>query len=136
MVNNQQSVKPLVDAYFVRTKEQLGNSKPDHSSAIKTALNYFLNQEQYLRTFLTEPEVPLDNNDAAKSIKKFCVGKHIWHITESKSRAKASAMMHSIAETAKANGLNPFEYLQYLMDNLKEYPRNEVPEDKLTELMP
>jgi hypothetical protein len=45
-------------------------------------------------------------------------------------------MMYSIAETAKANGLNPYEYFRYLMDQLKEYSRNDVPEEKLTELMP
>ncbi len=134
--NRQQSVKPLVDAYFAWVKEMSANPGLDQSSAIKAALNYSLNQEQYLKTFLTEPEVPLDNNDAERSIKKFCVGKHSWHIIESKNGAKASAMMYSIAETSKANGLNPFEYFQYLMDQLKEYPRNNVPEDKLAELMP
>lgn len=134
--NRQQSVKPLVDAYFAWVKEMSANPGLDQSSAIKAALNYSLNQEQYLKTFLTEPEVPLDNNGAERSIKKFCVGKHSWHIIESKNGAKASAMMYSIAETSKANGLNPFEYFQYLMDQLKEYPRNNVPEDKLAELMP
>lgn len=134
--NRQQSVKPLVDAYFAWVKEQAGNPKLDQSSAIKAALNYSINQEQYLRTFLDDPEVPLDNNDAERSIKKFCVGKHSWHIIESKNGARASAMMYSIAETAKANGLNPYEYFQYLMEQLKEYPRNNVPEDKLAELMP
>lgn len=134
--NRQQSVRPLVDAYFAWVKEMSANPGPDQSSAIKAALNYSLNQEQYLKTFLTEPEVPLDNNDAERSIKKFCVCKHSWHIIESKNGAKASAMMYSIAETSKANGLNPFEYFQYLMDQLKEYPRNNVPEDKLAELMP
>jgi transposase len=101
-----------------------------------SALNYSVNQERYLRTFLEHPEVPLDNNDAERSIKKFCVGKHSWHIIESKNGARASAMMYSIAETAKANGLNPFGYFQYLLDQLKEYPRNDVPDDKLKGLMP
>ena len=134
--NRQQSVKPLVDAYFAWIKGFVNNPGLDRSSKLSTALNYSLNQEQYLRTFLDDPEVPLDNNDAERSIKKFCVGKHSWHIIESKNGAKASAMMYSIAETAKANGLNPYEYFQYLMEQLKEYPRNNVPEDKLAELMP
>lgn len=127
---------PIPKAYFAWVKEILAKPCLDQSSAIKAALNYSLNQEQYLKTFLTEPEVPLDNNDAERSIKKFCVGKHSWHIIDSKNGAKASAMTYSIAETSKANGLNPFEYFQYLMDQLKEYPRNNVPEDKLAELMP
>lgn len=134
--NRQQSVKPLVDAYFVWVKKQLDNPALDRSSALTKALNYSVNQEPYLRTFLECPEVPLDNNDAERSIKKFCVGKHSWHIIESKKGAKASAMMYSIAETAKANQLNPFTYFEYLMEQLKEYPRNDVPKDKLDALMP
>ena len=39
-------------------------------------------------------------------------------------------------ETAKANGVNPFEYFKFLMEQLKEYPRNEVPEEDLKKLMP
>ena len=134
--NRQQSVKPLVDAYFAWIKQQLSAPGLDRSSALMSALNYSVNQERYLRTFLEHPEVPLDNNDAERSIKKFCVGKHSWHIIESKNGARASAMMYSIAETAKANGLNPFGYFQYLLDQLKEYPRNDVPDDKLKGLMP
>ena len=68
--------------------------------------------------------------------KKFCVGKHSWHIIDSKKGAKASAILYSIAETAKANGLNPFEYFKFLMEQLKEYPRNDVPEEELKKLMP
>ena len=134
--NRQQSVKPLVDAYFAWIKELLANPGLDSSSSLRTALNYSVNQEPYLRTFLEDSEIPLDNNDAERSIKKFCVGKHSWHIIESKNGAKASAMMYSIAETAKANGLNPSEYFQHLLEQLKEYPRNNVPDDKLEELMP
>ena len=78
----------------------------------------------------------MSNNDAERSIKKFCVGKHSWHIIDSKNGARASAMYYSIAETAKANDLNPFEYFKYLMDQLKEYPRNNVPKEKLLELIP
>jgi hypothetical protein len=48
----------------------------------------------------------------------------------------ASAILYSIAETAKANGLNPFEYFKFLMEQLKEYPRNDVPEEELKKLMP
>lgn len=134
--NRQQSVKPLVDAYFSWVKKNLDTRILDKSSKLRTALNYSVNQEPYLRTFLEYGDVPMTNNDAERSIKKFCVGKHSWHIIDSKNGAKASAMMYSIAETAKANGLNPFEYFSYLLDQLKEYPRNDVPEDKLGELMP
>ena len=133
--NRQQSVKPLVDAFFAWVKDILDN-KVISSTDLKKALAYSVNQEKYLRVFLESEIIPLDNNDAEHSIKKFCVGKHSWHIIDSKKGAKASAILYSIAETAKANGLNPFEYFKFLMEQLKEYPRNDVPEEELKKLMP
>ena len=94
------------------------------------------NQEKYLRVFLDDPKLPLDNNDAERSIKKFCVGKKNWQIIDSKNGAEASAMLYSLAETIKANGLKPYEYFSYLLSQLKEHPRNNVPEDVLADLMP
>lgn len=100
------------------------------------SLTYSVNQEKYLRVFLESAIIPLDNNDAERSIKKFCVGKHSWHIIDSKKGAKASVILYSIAETAKANDLNPFKYFKFLMEQLKEYSRNDVPEEELEKLMP
>ena len=135
LANRQQSVKPLVDAFFAWVKDIL-NNKVISSTDLKKALTYSVNQEKYLRVFLESAIIPLDNNDAERSIKKFCVGKHSWHIIDSKKGAKASAILYSIAETAKANGLNPFEYFKFLMEQLKEYPRNDVPEEELKKFMP
>ena len=86
--------------------------------------------------FLDDPKLPLDNNDAERSIKKFCVGKKNWQIIDSKNGAEASAMMYSLVETIKANRLKPYEYFSYLLSQLKEYPRNNVPENVLADLMP
>ena len=128
--HRQLTVKPLVDAFFAWVKDIL-NNKVISSTDLRKALTYSVNQEKYLRVFLGSGIIPLDNNDAERSIKKFCVGKHSWHIIDSKKGAKASAFLYSIAETAKANGLNPFEYFKFLMEQLKEYPRNDVPEEEL-----
>ena len=125
-----------MDAYFAWINETLSKPGLDKSSKLVTALNYSKNQEKYLRVFLDDPKLPLDNNDAERSIKKFCVGKKNWQIIDSKNGAEASAMMYSLAETIKANGLKPYEYFSYLLNQLKEYPRNNVPEDVLADLMP
>lgn len=66
-------------------------------------------QEKYLRVFLEDAQIPLDNNDAERSIKKFCVAKKNWQIIASMNGARASALLYSIAESAKANGLKPYE---------------------------
>jgi transposase len=132
--NRQQSVKPLVDAYFVWLKVQ--QAKSNSSTKLKEAMNYSCNQEHYLRRFLDDPELPLDNNDAERSIKSFCVGKHSWHIIDSVRGANASALLYSIAESAKANNLKPYEYFRYLLTELVKYPRENVPEETLAALMP
>ena len=132
--NRQQSVLPLVDAYFAWLKIQ--QTKSNSSTKLKEAVNYSVNQEQYLRCFLQDPQLPLDNNDAERSIKAFCVGKHSWHIIDSIKGAKASALLYSIAESAKANSLKPYEYFRHLLTELVKYPRGNVPEDVLVSLMP
>ena len=70
------------------------DAETDPSSDTGRALNYSLNQEPYLRTFLENGEVPLDNNDAERSIKKFCVGKKNWQISATKNGAEASGILY------------------------------------------
>ncbi len=132
--NRHQSVKPLVDAYFALVKQV--KQKPSGSSKLTEALNYSINQEKYLRVFLEDAMIPTDNNDAERSIRSFCVGKHSWHIIDSVKGASSSALLYSIAESAKANQLKPYEYFSYLLTELMKYPRNDVPEDVLARLMP
>lgn len=132
--NRQQSIKALADDYFAWIKVQ--NTKPCSNKALKEALNYSSNQEKYLRAFLTDPLLPLDNNDAERSIRTFCVGKHSWHIIDSVKGADASALLYSIAESAKANDVKPYEYFVYLLSELVKYPRGEVPEEVLDRIMP
>lgn len=86
--------------------------------------------------YLRDALIPLDNNDAEISIRSFCVGKHSWHIIDSVRGASASALLYSIAESAKANQLKPYEYFAYLLKELIKYPRENVPEEELKKLMP
>ena len=66
---------------------------------------YCLNQEKYLKVFLTDGEVPADNNAAEAAIRGFCIGKQNWHLIDTIDGVKASAIIYSIAEIAKANNL-------------------------------
>ena len=132
--NRQKSVKPLVDAFFEWIKS-IDTTELDKSGALYHAIKYALNQEPYLRAFLDDPIIPLDNNDAERSIKKFCVGKHSWHIISSKRGARASAILYSIAETSKANGLKPYEYFKYLLEGMLNH-LDDKPSDYIDDLMP
>ena len=84
-------------------------------------LQYSINQEKYLRAFLEDGEVPIDNSASERSIRAFCVGRSNWHVIDSIKGAQASAIVYSIVETAKANNLKPYEYLQHLLSVMMEY---------------
>ena len=94
-----------------------------------------LNQESYLRVFLDDPLVPLDNNNAEIAIRSFCVGRNNWHVINTVHGAKASAMIYSIAETAEANPLKPYEYLKYLLTEIPKHMEDKDL-DFLEELLP
>ncbi len=71
--------------------------------------------------FLEDGEVPLDNNATEGVLQSFCLHKHIWKLIDTIDGAKSSAIIYDIVETAKANRLNPFRYLEYLLDTLKDH---------------
>lgn len=112
-----ESVKPLVESYFTWA-EQILAGPIDKGGSLYRALKYSVNQKEYLCRFLENPKLPMDNNAAERSIRSFCVGKHNWHIIDSVRGAKASGILYSIAETAKANGLKPYDYFKYLLEQI------------------
>ena len=112
-------VLPLVDAFFAYLKSKEGSVAP--KSATGKAVSYCLNKEEYLRVFLTDGYVPMTNNAAERSIRPFTVGRNNWFQIDTVSGAKASAIAYSIAETAKANQLKPYEYFRYLLEELSKH---------------
>ena len=117
--HRQLTVKPLVDAYFTWAKQNLMSVPAKSKTA--NGLTYSLNQEKYLKTFLEDGEVPMDNNAAEQSIRPFCVGKKNWVMIDTVAGAEASAMIYSIAETAKANNLKPYDYFKYLLEEIPKH---------------
>ena len=112
-------VKPLVDHFFKWCKES--QSKIPSSSETAKGIQYCLNQEKYLRVFLSDPQIPLDNNLAEQAIRPFCVGKKSWKLIDTVHGAQASAILYSIVETAKANGLNIYQYFSHLLTEIPKH---------------
>lgn len=119
MIRRQLSVKPLVEAYFIWVRETL--PKVPQKSKTWEGFNYSLNQEKYLKVFLDDGEVPMDNNAAEQSIRGFCIGKKNWVMIDTVAGAKSSAIIYSIAETAKANNLKPYDYFEYLLTEIPKH---------------
>ena len=118
-VRRKTLVKPLVDTFFKWCRNSAGRVPP--SSETADSIKYCMNQEKYLRVFLEDPQIPLDNNLAEQAIRPFCVGKKNWKLIDTVHGAQASAILYSIVETAKANDLNIYNYFKHLLTEIPKH---------------
>ena len=133
LMQRQLVVKPLVDAFFVYLKQN--EPKIPKNGKIREAFTYALNQESYLKVFLEDGDVPIDNNASERAIRGFCIGKKNWEMIDTVNGANSSAIIYSIAETAKANNLKPFDYFEYLLTEIPKHV-DDKNIDFLAELLP
>lgn len=119
LMQRQLVIKPLVDALFAYLKKM--EPTVPASGQLRKAYTYILNQEKYLRVFLEDGEVPIDNNASERAIRGFCIGKKNWQMIDTINGAHSSAIIYSIAETAKANNLKPYDYFVYLLEKIPKH---------------
>ena len=89
-------------------------------SKLGIALNYLKNQWVDLTTYLQNGRIELSNNRAERSIKPFVISRKNFLFANTARGAQSSAVLFSLIETAKENGLDPYRYLTWL---LNETPR-------------
>jgi len=87
-------------------------------SKLGEALSYLAKNWEKLQIFTTNGRLNIDNNPVENAIRPFAIGRKNWLFSQSVKGAKASAMLYSLIETAKANGLEPQAYLTHLFRNL------------------
>jgi len=134
----QRAIKPQVDAFFAWVKEQVAECTVPPNSKTGKGLAYVLNQEKYLKVFLTDGDIPIDNSASERAIRTFCLGKKNWLFHNSVRGADSSALVYSISETAKLNNLRPYYYFKYILTELPKHCDEEgnIDPDKLDYLMP
>lgn len=114
----QVSVKPLVEEYFAWVRNVLEDKKVLPKGETAKGLQYSLNQEEYLKVFLTDGEVPIDDSASERALRNFTVGRKNWVTINTVRGAQASAVIYSITETARANNLNVYYYIRHLLTEL------------------
>ncbi|MBF0262857.1 MAG: transposase [Magnetococcales bacterium] len=88
------------------------------SSLTGKALGYLHNQWDRLVRHIEDGRLEIDNNGAENAIRPFVVGRKNWLFSDTVRGAKASANLYSLIETAKANDLEPFAYLQHVFERI------------------
>ena len=142
LAGRQKSIKPLVEEYLSWVKERIADTSVLPKGKTAKGLEYSISQEKYLKVFLEDGDVPIDNSACERALRTFCVGKKNWVLINSVKGAHASAVIYSITETAKLNGLNPYYYLDHILLKMTDLmagknPDQEYPdENSMRELLP
>ena len=95
-------------------------------SALGTALSYLRDYWPRLTRYTERGDLPIDNNRAENAIRPFVVGRKAWLFSDTVAGANASAVIYSVLETAKANGVEPYTWLRRV---LRELPTAQTVED-------
>ena len=134
----QASIKPLVEEFFAWIRETLADQKVLPKGETAKGLNYCLNQEKYLKVFLTDGEVPIDDSASERALRNFTIGRKNWVTINTVRGAQASAIIYSLTETARANDLNVYHYVRHLLTELPQliYANGKIEESRLEPLMP
>lgn len=111
----QKVVLPLVNAYF-EFVHSFDLNDPSLSEKLRDAIGYSINQEVYLRRFLTDGNIPVDDGFTERCIRPFATGRRSWLFNCTIKGAEAAMTYYTLIETARLNGANPYIYLQYLFE--------------------
>ena len=126
----QQKSKPLLDDFHVWLEKNITKLEP--GSLSHQAMSYALNQWPKLVVYCDNGHLDISNAAAENTIRPFAIGRKNWMFADTPKGAQASAIFYSLIESAKVNGLEPFDYLNRI---LKELPYADTVE-KLEQLLP
>ena len=110
----QEKAKPLLEKFY----QWLGKANVVTKSTLGKAIGYCQNQWHKLIRYIEDRNLNIDNNRAERAVKPFVIGRKNWLFSNTGNGARASAMLYSIIETAKANGLTPFDYIVHCLEQL------------------
>ena len=102
---------PIWDHFY----DWLDSLTPTKGSKFEKAVKYAQNHRDSLRTYLQDGRCELSNNAAERKAKSYAIGRKNSLFHTSVDGAKASSIIYSLVETAKANNLNVFQYLYMVL---------------------
>lgn len=112
----REQMRPRFEAMKAKAMQELGQYSLKGKYA--RALKYFLKNYDTLTYFLTDADVPIDNNAQERNLRSHVVGRKTWYGTHSKRGALTAAILFSIVETCKLTQVNPREYFTSLIKDM------------------
>lgn len=121
--------KPLIDGFL----SWLDKQTPIRGSRLDKAVTYIQNRRPFLETYLEDGRCSFSNNLSENAIRPFTVGRKNWLFCDTPNGADASAITYTMVEMAKANGVNVYHYLTYLLEKL---PNDRMSDGELESMAP
>ncbi|MCP5055137.1 MAG: IS66 family transposase [bacterium] len=112
----QERTKPAMEKLRVWLDASIDTVPPQ--SLTGKAMHYLHRQWPKLVRVLEDGRIPLDTNRVENAIRPFVVGRKAWLFADTVAGARASANLYSLIETAKANRIEPWRYLNHLFEIL------------------
>ncbi len=122
---------PLLEKFYERLTEISAERVILPSSLLAKAIGYARNQRAALYRFTTDGRLEIDNNCAENAIRPLALGRKNFLFVGSLRGGKACAIALTLLQSAKAAGLNPYEYLLDIYNRIMSHPVN-----RLHELLP
>ena len=121
--------EPVIDAFL----SWLDGLTPKTGDSIIKAINYTNGCRPYLKNYLKDGACSLSNNLSENAIRPVVMGRKNWLFSDTQDGAKASMVIYSLIETAKANNIDPEKYLEYLLESR---PSADMSDEELEQLAP
>ncbi len=123
--------RPVLDAFYA----WVYSVNVSYKTAAGRAIQYMKDQRKYLENYLLDGRLEMTNNLAERSIKPFVTARKNFLFSNTASGAESSAVIFSLIETAKANGLVPYDYLRWVLRKAPQMDLKNNPEEAV-QLLP
>lgn len=113
----KKKIAPIINEIFKQARNALTNDKNQilPRSKIRQAMTYLFNQEEALKTFLTDPHIKPDNGTSERAIRPLAIGRKNWMFAGSEKGGEATAIWLSIIQTCRSMDIDPFAYLDDIL---------------------
>lgn len=123
----REQMRPFFQAIKDRAIKDINKYPSSHQ--LTKAMRYFLDYYDGLTLFLKDAEVPIDNNPQERLLRNPVVGRKTWYGTHSELGASTAAVIFSLVETCKMNGVNPREYFPSVVNSLHQGEEPPLPSE-------
>ncbi|MBF6571759.1 MAG: IS66 family transposase [Candidatus Binataceae bacterium] len=122
----QARAKPLMEEMHEWLKISLSLLPPKSETA--AAIRYALGLWDALVRYLDDGRIEIDNLIAERALRLVALGRRNWLFAGSDHGGQRAAVLYSLIQTAKMNGLDPEAYLRHVLSRIATHPINRIEE--------